>query len=197
MIADESDREIELIYDLQMLVLEREDVLIECVRVCAELDWYVITQLKVMEMALTDISLMSLAESAAKYKYICPTITEENIVEIKQGRHPLQELCVASYVPNDCYLVGGRDTAETDTETSGESDEPSMILLTGPNFSGKSVYLKQIALITYMAHIGSFVPAESAIIGITDKILTRIQTRESVSRVRISSHLPYLRKFLK
>lgn len=58
-----------------------------------------------------------------------------------------------------------------------------MLLLTGPNYSGKSIYLKQVALIVYMAHIGSFVPAETATIGLTDKILTRIQTRESVSKV--------------
>lgn len=64
-----------------------------------------------------------------------------------------------------------------------EFSVPSMILLTGPNYSGKSIYLKQVALIVYMAHIGSFVPAESAVIGLTDKILTRIQTRESVSKV--------------
>jgi DNA mismatch repair protein MSH5 len=57
-----------------------------------------------------------------------------------------------------------------------------MILLTGPNYSGKSIYLKQVALIVYMAHAGSFVPARSATIGITDKILTRIATRETVSR---------------
>lgn len=65
----------------------------------------------------------------------------------------------------------------------GEASAPSMMLLTGPNYSGKSIYLKQVALIVYMAHIGSFVPAESAVIGLTDKILTRIQTRESVSKV--------------
>jgi len=59
---------------------------------------------------------------------------------------------------------------------------PSMMLLTGPNYSGKSVYLKQVALIVYMAHIGSFLPAKEAVIGLTDKILTRIQTRESVSK---------------
>lgn len=64
-----------------------------------------------------------------------------------------------------------------------ESLAPSMMLITGPNYSGKSIYLKQVALIVYMAHIGSFVPAESAVIGLTDKILTRIQTRESVSKV--------------
>ena len=57
-----------------------------------------------------------------------------------------------------------------------------MLMMTGPNFSGKSVYLKQIAIIVYMAHIGCFVPADQAIIGLTDKILTRIATRETVSR---------------
>ena len=59
-----------------------------------------------------------------------------------------------------------------------------MILLTGPNYSGKSVYQKQVALAVYMAHIGSFVPAETAVIGLTDKILTRITTRETVSKTQ-------------
>ena len=58
-----------------------------------------------------------------------------------------------------------------------------MLMMTGPNYSGKSVYLKQVALIVYMAHIGSFVPAESAKIGLTDKVLTRIATRETVSKM--------------
>lgn len=191
MVANKLDREIELIHELQMLVLEHEKMLFECVRVCSELDWCVSTSLCSVQISLTYISLMSLAESAARYKYTRPAISQENVVEIIQGRHPLQELCVAAYVPNDCFLVGGKDDTEADDEISGQSDQgPSMILLTGPNFSGKSVYMKQIALITYMAHIGSFVPAERAIIGITDKILTRIQTRESVSRVNLSSHSP-------
>jgi len=59
-----------------------------------------------------------------------------------------------------------------------------MLVLTGPNYSGKSVYLKQVALIVHMAHIGSFVPADSAKIGITDKILSRVTTRETVSRIQ-------------
>jgi DNA mismatch repair protein MSH5 len=58
--------------------------------------------------------------------------------------------------------------------------------MTGPNFSGKSVYLKQVSVIVYMAHIGCFVPADTARIGLTDKILTRIATRESVSRIQSS-----------
>lgn len=61
---------------------------------------------------------------------------------------------------------------------------PSMLVLTGPNYSGKSVYLKQVALIIFMAHVGCFVPAERAKIGLTDKILSRVTTRETVSRAQ-------------
>lgn len=59
-----------------------------------------------------------------------------------------------------------------------------MLIMTGPNYSGKSVYIKQIALIVYMAHVGCFVPAKTALIGLTDKILTRITTRETVSKIQ-------------
>ena len=104
-------------------------------------------------------------------------------------RHPLQTLTVPSFVRNDANLVGGHDgTGESEEPWTHRSrignEGPSMVLMTGPNFSGKSIYLKQTALIVYMAHIGSFVPAERAKIGITDKILTRIATRESVSRAQ-------------
>jgi len=64
-----------------------------------------------------------------------------------------------------------------------------MVLVTGPNYSGKSVYLKQVAIIVFMAHVGSFVPADYAKIGMTDKILTRVATRESVSRVCLAQFL--------
>jgi DNA mismatch repair protein MSH5 len=135
-------------------------------------------------------------------------------------RHVLQELTVGSYVANDTILVGGsgHGVSQSDTDlgwnqhTHRQSqsqaknrqedvDGSSMLVMTGPNYSGKSVYLKQVALIVYMAHIGryffcsryllcpssllrSFVPADRATIGITDKILTRISTKESVSRVQ-------------
>ena len=71
-------------------------------------------------------------------------------------------------------------------QSSSASHEsgPSMLVLTGPNYSGKSVYLKQVALIIFMAHVGCFVPAESAKIGLTDKILSRLTTRETVSRAQ-------------
>ena len=117
-------------------------------------------------------------------------------------RHLLQELVVPSYVANDCFLIGGnsqvpeeatrRDGVDSEEGSSQQAsvltehalEGPSMFLLTGPNYSGKSVYLKQVALIVYMAHIGCFVPADRATIGLTDKIMTRISTRETVSRIQ-------------
>ncbi|KAJ3149151.1 MutS protein msh5 [Geranomyces variabilis] len=144
------DREIELMQRLQETILAYRGPLIQIAEVCAELD-----------------CILSLAEAARKYDYTRPEMTEESVLEIVKGRHPLQELSADVFVPND---------------TSMGPFGPRMILLTGANSSGKSVYLKQIALITLMAQIGSFVPAERAVVGITDKILTRIHTRESVSR---------------
>lgn len=101
-------------------------------------------------------------------------------------------------MPNDTFLIGGHsgrlrahDLTDNDQSLAGTSpgrsdfedlEGPSMLMMTGPNNSGKSVYLKQIALIVYMAHVGCFVPADRATIGLTDKILTRIATRETVSR---------------
>lgn len=138
-------------------------------------------------------SLVALAAGAATYNLTSPNITTKNIIDIRGGRHLLQELALSDYIPNDCYICGGEGDGEegpthpmASRSTPNEGEDgilgPSMLLMTGPNFSGKSVYLKQNALIVYLAHIGSFVPAESATIGLTDKILTRIATRESVSR---------------
>ena len=111
-------------------------------------------------------------------------------------RHLLNELATGTHIPNDTLIVGGNGPEELEavTRSSEEprpsqhdqaaepTDGPSMIVMTGPNYSGKSIYLKQVALIVYMAHVGSFVPAERAVIGLTDKVLTRLATRESVSK---------------
>ena len=108
-------------------------------------------------------------------------------------RHLLQEMTVPSFILNDAFLMGGKGAAsgrpesvgsDSTTIPYGDLNGPSMILLTGPNYSGKSVYQKQTALAVYMAHIGSFVPADSAVIGLTDKILTRITTLETVSKIQ-------------
>jgi DNA mismatch repair protein MSH5 len=130
--------------------------------------------------------MVALALGANKYCWTAPIITEDNVVSICGGRHPLQELAVSTYVTNDCHLIGGSGLCSNANHPGFHKDEleaePSMLVVTGPNHSGKSVYLKQVALTVYLAHIGSFVPAERATIGVTDKILTRISTRESVSR---------------
>jgi DNA mismatch repair protein MSH5 len=168
------DREIEIIHGLTVKILEHEELLIAASDLCGELD-----------------SLVALALGASKYRFVSPHMTTANVIRIEGGRHPLQELTVPSYIENDCWLSGGIGEGGEDEPMSPspcsasvqESVEcPSMLIMTGPNYSGKSVYLKQNALIVYMAHIGSFVPAEKATIGLTDKILTRIATRESVSK---------------
>jgi DNA mismatch repair protein MSH5 len=155
-------------------ILEYEKLLVSASDICGELD-----------------SLVALALGASKYGFVQPQMTTANVIRIQGGRHPLQELTVPSYIANDCLLSGGvgdkHDGDATDSFLGSHSVQESvecssMLIMTGPNYSGKSVYLKQNALIVYMAHIGSFVPAEKATIGLTDKILTRIATRESVSR---------------
>jgi DNA mismatch repair protein MSH5 len=151
--------EVEIAYDLAQRVLQDEKFLIAASDLCGELD-----------------CLLAFSQVAYHCKLTRPTITEENIIQIEGGRHLLQEMAVPSFVANDTYLVGGNGQEER--------DGPSMLLLTGPNYSGKSVYQKQVALAVYMAQIGSFVPADAATIGITDKILTRITTRETVSKVQ-------------
>ena len=75
-------------------------------------------------------------------------MTQEKILEIRQDRHPLQELCIDTYVPNDCRLAGGTNAVEIDSEAGGKLEQlASAIPPTGPNLSGKSVHLKQVALI--------------------------------------------------
>ena len=172
------DIEIEISYDLAQRVLEDEKLLIDVSDLCGELD-----------------SLLALAQGASQHRLTRPRVTEDNVILIKAGRHLLQEMTVPSYITNDACLAGGkgerhRERSQTVTSesvttasTSGVS-APSMLLLTGPNYSGKSVYQKSIALAVYLAHIGSFVPCESATIGLTDKILTRITTRETVSKAQ-------------
>ena len=110
----------------------------------------------------------SLAEAAARYQYVKPELTTTEAIDIRGGRHPVVEITLGSnkFVPNDTHL-NNKDT--------------QIIILTGPNMSGKSTFLKQVALIVLMAQIGSFVPAESATIGIVDRIFTRIGAQEDLA----------------
>jgi DNA mismatch repair protein MutS len=119
-------------------------------------------------LALADIdAFSSLAEVAVRYSYIRPELTTDNEIDISEGRHPVVERTLAdgSFVPNDTYL---------------SNDDAQLIVLTGPNMSGKSTYLRQVALIVLLAQVGSFVPAASATIGLVDRIFTRIGAREDL-----------------
>lgn len=142
-------------HDLAKLVLNHESALTLASDVCGEFN-----------------ALLALARGAEKYGWSRPHVVDESIIHIKGGRHPLQELVVPSFIPNDCNMP-------QDDTVSGRA---RAMILTGPNQSGKSIYLKQVAIIVYLTHIGSFVPADQADIGLTDKILTRISAKESVSR---------------
>jgi DNA mismatch repair protein MutS len=118
--------------------------------------------------ALADIDTFSaLAEVAVRHGYVRPTLTTENTIDISGGRHPVVErtLDEGSFVPNDTFL---------------SNDDAQLIVLTGPNMSGKSTYLRQVALIVLLAQVGSFVPAASATIGLVDRIFTRIGAREDL-----------------
>ena len=110
----------------------------------------------------------SLAEVAARYNYVMPRLTTEDFIDIKSGRHPMVERTTGtdSFVPNDTYLC---------------NKDSQFIILTGPNMSGKSTYLRQVALIVLLAQVGSFVPAESATIGVVDRIFTRIGAQEDLA----------------
>ncbi len=109
----------------------------------------------------------SLAEVAVRYSYVRPALTNDNEINISEGRHPVVERTLAdgSFVPNDTIL---------------SNDDAQLIVLTGPNMSGKSTYLRQVALIVLLAQIGSFVPAAAATIGLVDRIFTRIGAREDL-----------------
>jgi DNA mismatch repair protein MutS len=118
--------------------------------------------------ALADIdAFSSLAEIAVRHSYVRPTLTTGSEINISGGRHPVVERTLAegSFVPNDTLL---------------SNEDAQLIVLTGPNMSGKSTYLRQVALIVLLAQVGSFVPAASATIGLVDRIFTRIGAREDL-----------------
>lgn len=119
--------------------------------------------------ALAQVDMLcSFAQTAIKNQYIKPEIAIDGITDIKDGRHPVVELMLNDgvFVPNDTYLDTGQNR---------------MSIITGPNMSGKSTYMRQTALITIMAQIGSFVPARYAKISIADKIFTRIGASDDLT----------------
>ena len=114
--------------------------------------------------------LGAFAERSTRAKYVKPAIVDEPVLQIDAGRHPvLDELLGDQFVPND--LVLGNDAKEI---------EHSLALITGPNMAGKSTYIRQAALITLLAHTGCFVPADNAVVGLTDRIFTRVGANDEL-----------------
>ncbi len=112
--------------------------------------------------------LCSFATVAVNNKYVKPEITQDGVIDIKNGRHAVVEKALKNeqFIPNDSYL-------------NNESDR--FLIITGPNMAGKSTYMRQVALITYMAQLGCFVPADSAKISIVDRIFTRIGASDDLA----------------
>jgi len=120
------------------------------------------------QLARLDV-LTSFAKAALQYDYSKPKVIDSDIIDIKNGRHPVVERMMpkGAFVENDAYL---------------DNSVNQLILITGPNMAGKSTYMRQVALIVLMAQIGSFVPAASATIGLVDRIFTRIGAYDDLSR---------------
>ncbi|KAK4491737.1 hypothetical protein RD792_002512 [Penstemon davidsonii] len=117
------------------------------------LEFYVPIIKAVTFAAELDCSL-SLALVARQNNYVRPILTSEDVLDIRNGRHVLQEMTVDTFIHNDTKIY----------------DEGRIYIITGPNYSGKSIYIKQVALIVFLSHVGSFVPADAATVGLTDRI---------------------------
>lgn len=137
-------------------------------QVCQQIAESAITILETAAVVAEVDVLSSLGEVASRYNYVRPELNEGETIDIRQGRHPVVERMVpsGSFVPNDSYL-------------SNKDDQ--LIILTGPNMAGKSTLIRQVAIIVLLAQIGSFVPAESACIGLVDRIFTRVGLQDDVT----------------
>lgn len=140
----------ELFQNLRKKVIEHSKDITTFAQIIGEIDVYI-----------------SLAKSAREYNYVCPQVTNDYDVIIREGRHPVIErmLPPGTFVPNDAYL----------------NREKFIDLITGPNMAGKSTYIRQIALIIILAQMGSFIPAKEAKIGVVDRIFTRIGAWDDIS----------------
>ena len=129
-----------------------------------------IVRLQKVSRAVAQLDLLaSLAEVAARRNYVCPTIHDGDEIEIRGGRHPVIETLGDRFIPNDLVINNSTDR---------------LLIITGPNMGGKSVFLKQSALIVIMAQMGSFVPASAARIALVDRIFTRVGASDNLAQGR-------------
>ena len=155
----------------EQVLRSHEDSLLLEQEIFTKLKEQLLQNAEIMQQIATVVSIIdclySLATVAVANNYTCPTITNNKQINIVAGRHPVVEkINKADFISNDCLL--------------NDSDQKT-IILTGPNMAGKSTYMRQVALITYMAHIGSFVPAENAEICLVDRIFTRIGASDDLA----------------
>lgn len=143
--------EAELFHEVRLKIAESADRIQQVARAIATLD-----------------CLVNLSRIAREYRYVCPHINDEKRIEIRDGRHPVVERLLPPgerYIPNDVLL----------------DEQNQIMIITGPNMSGKSTYLRQCGLIVLLAQIGSFVPASSATIGVVDRIFTRVGAADNIA----------------
>ncbi len=155
----------ERVLGAQHKAVEREQVLFE--ELCRSIE-HCSHGLHEFAEAVADIDVLAgFAVLAVKHGCVRPVLTDGRELDIKAGRHPVLDAALGSdFVPNDTSLGGG--------------DEPTLALITGPNMAGKSTYIRQVALIVLLSHIGSFVPAAEATIGMVDRIFTRIGSADEL-----------------
>jgi len=144
--------EAEIFGRLRAAVLDEMEPLRETARAVAEID-----------------ALAGLAETARTFRYVRPVLTEDGVIRITDGRHPVldQTMPAGRFVPNDTLL-----------DPAGHR----LVILTGPNMAGKSTYIRQVAILVLLAQIGSFIPAASAEIGLVDRIFTRVGATDDLAR---------------
>ncbi|HEY9510190.1 MAG TPA: DNA mismatch repair protein MutS, partial [Verrucomicrobiae bacterium] len=170
------ERSVKLEYELFQRV--REAVLAQLPRI----------QQSAAALAQMDV-LGSFAETARLYNYCCPQISDEGVLQIVDGRHPVleQNLVEERFVPNDTQLQALTRPSDTLSNPIGEGRGEGLsisqiALITGPNMAGKSTYIRQVALLTLLAHTGSFIPAKSAHVDLVDRIFTRIGASDDLAR---------------
>jgi DNA mismatch repair protein MutS len=171
------ERSVKLEYELFQRV--REEVLGQMARI----------QQSASALAQLDV-LACFAETARLHDYCRPQVSDEGALQITDGRHPVleQSLVDERFVPNDTGLSRGApvsDPARSDSDiqrAGPEAGAPQIALITGPNMAGKSTYIRQVALLTLLAHTGSFVPATEAHIDLVDRIFTRIGASDDLAR---------------